>query len=770
MKKLYILLVMILILFSFSFAIAGDFTIVVSPQKVIVNNVQMDFEVYNINGNNFFKLRDIAYVLNSTKSQFAVDYNESNNLIEIEKGKEYISNGSEMRKGTDNSSTAVLSSQKVSINGKEVELIAYNIAGNNFFKLRDLGSNLDFIVDYDGKANSVIVNSKSNSIIANVTSVKAKESHGIEYVEILSDYPINSFNVFSMFDTDNKRIVLDLPDTNIKSIDNTIVVNDGNITTIRIGDQGNDLFRVVLDVVNSCKYKVVQSEDKKITCIALSEEFNINMINDDDPINEVESGENIVVLPEDEDTEQPKYSEEELKNRIKITSVKYSSTYDTIKISGSKKFEYNTYFMNKEYGIMCDIDNAVLSVEGLTSISPKNKNITEITMEQLDEMTVRIIVNMKNDFEYEESMKNNILTLTITEPNTQSLTYKSSDEKAEIILKDVEEKVFSITENEDSNKYTLKYSESRFSCDHDTMDIDDEWVDSIKITTGKIVIIGKGMTQFAINQQDDDVIITVSKDEYNVTDNGSNTVSRTSKFTVKQISSTKVQVGKVNINNKSGLELDLTELSKKSNVAIDSSTDVLIYHTHTTEGYIESGASTNFRTTDHALSVVFAGSKLTKYLQSMGINVLHDTTRNDTNFNYSYDTSLNTVQKILARRSFDITIDLHRDAISSDLYFAPTADINGKKAARLMFVMGSDAYGLEHPNWMENLKLAILIQNKAEEMYPGLFRDMSLVQYRYNQHLTKGSMLIEVGATGNTLEQVNTSMNLLANVFAALDK
>ena len=82
-----------------------------------------------------------------------------------------------------------------------------------------------------------------------------------------------------------------------------------------------------------------------------------------------------------------------------------------------------------------------------------------------------------------------------------------------------------------------------------------------------------------------------------------------------------------------------------------------------------------------------------------------------------------------------------------------------------MFVMGTDGGGLSHPNWNLNLKFAMKIQKKANELYPGLFKPLILRNSRYNQHLGKAACIIEVGATGNTLDQTLVSMKYLANVF-----
>ena len=82
-----------------------------------------------------------------------------------------------------------------------------------------------------------------------------------------------------------------------------------------------------------------------------------------------------------------------------------------------------------------------------------------------------------------------------------------------------------------------------------------------------------------------------------------------------------------------------------------------------------------------------------------------------------------------------------------------------------MFVIGTNGGGLWHPNWQQNLQFAIQLQAKANELYPGLFKPIILRNSRYNQHLGKAACIIEVGATGNTLDQSLTSMKYLAKIL-----
>lgn len=191
---------------------------------------------------------------------------------------------------------------------------------------------------------------------------------------------------------------------------------------------------------------------------------------------------------------------------------------------------------------------------------------------------------------------------------------------------------------------------------------------------------------------------------------------------------------------------------------------------HQANGY-EYEASGNYRTTDLNYSVARVGTELTNYLQKRGFKVTHNTTYHDyPAYSGSYARSLETIQNILTGTDTQIAIDLHRDAVGSSSNYAPTVKINDQYAAQLMFVIGTDGGGLEHPNWKQNLKFAIKIQEKANEMYPGLFRPIIIRNSRYNQHLTNGSSIIEVGATGNTLDQCILSMQCLANIFEEVCK
>ena len=225
----------------------------------------------------------------------------------------------------------------------------------------------------------------------------------------------------------------------------------------------------------------------------------------------------------------------------------------------------------------------------------------------------------------------------------------------------------------------------------------------------------------------------------------------------------------VKIKNETKFELT-DEILNYDSLEIDKS-NIIIFHTHTCESYTSSEKYSyiptgNFRTTDLNYSVVRVGDELTKYLGNYGINVVHDKTYHDyPSYTGSYTRSLSTVSNLLKKTNADIIIDLHRDAIGSYSSYAPTVKIGDDYCAQLMFVMGSNGGGLYHPNWQSNLKWAVSIEEKANQIYPGLFKPIILRNSRYNQNLGKAACIIEVGATGNTLEQCLNSMKYLSAII-----
>lgn len=225
-----------------------------------------------------------------------------------------------------------------------------------------------------------------------------------------------------------------------------------------------------------------------------------------------------------------------------------------------------------------------------------------------------------------------------------------------------------------------------------------------------------------------------------------------------------------NIKIKNQTSYTLTEDILNPDITIENK-NILLFHTHSCESYTPSEKypytqTGNFRTTDLNFTVTRLGTELENYLKQYNYNVVHSTDYHDyPAYNGSYTRSLATVENMLKTTTADIIIDLHRDAIGSRPDYAPTVKIGEEEVAQMMFVIGTNEGGLWHPNWQQNLKFAIKIQQKAQELYPGLFKPIMLTQSRYNQHTGKFASIIEVGSTGNKLEQCLNSMKYLAKVM-----
>ena len=252
---------------------------------------------------------------------------------------------------------------------------------------------------------------------------------------------------------------------------------------------------------------------------------------------------------------------------------------------------------------------------------------------------------------------------------------------------------------------------------------------------------------------------------------------------IKAQTGVKTEVQKTNVPNRFSTEYkgvkirnetdyNLTEELLTPNIKINKD-KILLYHTHTCESYTESEKykyvpTGNFRTTDRDYSVVRVGRELDRQLTSYGFNVIHNETYHDyPSYTGSYSRSYSTVNGILkeeGNENIDIIVDIHRDAIGDNTY-APCVKIGDEMVAQIMFVIGGNGSNNKHDDWPQNLKFAVKIQEKANELYPGLFKPIMLRYSGYNQGLTKAAVLIEVGATGNTLEQSIGSMKYLAKVI-----
>lgn len=228
------------------------------------------------------------------------------------------------------------------------------------------------------------------------------------------------------------------------------------------------------------------------------------------------------------------------------------------------------------------------------------------------------------------------------------------------------------------------------------------------------------------------------------------------------------------ISNATEYNVDIDALcGEELNIKPDSDEpQVLVVHTHTTECYVgdEMSGETE-RTTDENLNVIAVGNEICDVLESYGIKTAHDTTYHDyPSYQGSYTRAMSTIDARLKEYpSVKAVLDIHRDAFvySDGSRLRVACDQNGTETAQVMLVVGTNSMGLWHDNWQENLKFAAKIQNAAEIMYPDLMRPINLRTERFNGHMTLGSLILEVGSNGNTLDEAKEGGRDVARAIAA---
>ena len=234
--------------------------------------------------------------------------------------------------------------------------------------------------------------------------------------------------------------------------------------------------------------------------------------------------------------------------------------------------------------------------------------------------------------------------------------------------------------------------------------------------------------------------------------------------------------GTVYFKNETDYAIDMTSLLQKdSPVALgEQGVQVLIMHTHGTEAYTQSPghayvASGEYRTTDSSANMLRVGQEICDILNDRGISAVHSRTLNDyPAYNGSYNRALKDIQAHIQQYpTIQLVIDVHRDAIATgNTYYKTAAEVDGQQTAQLMFVTGTDAGGLTHDHWQDNLAFQAQLHDRLNSAYPGIMRPMSIRASRFNQHIRKGSMLVEVGACGNTLEEALAAAQIFANTLA----
>ena len=205
---------------------------------------------------------------------------------------------------------------------------------------------------------------------------------------------------------------------------------------------------------------------------------------------------------------------------------------------------------------------------------------------------------------------------------------------------------------------------------------------------------------------------------------------------------------------------------------------VLVLHTHATETYLPEGAisyadaNAETRTEDTARSVVAVGDVLCEVLNGMGIPTLHCTTLFDAeDFQGAYDAAARVIRAYVAEYpTLRYVFDVHRDALCRENgdEIKPVTLVDGKRSAQIMIVVGTNEAGANHPRWEDHLTVAAHLQARLNARYPGLARPINLRSAAFNEQYTEGSLLLEIGAFGNTLTEAKTAVRALGSELGAM--
>lgn len=234
----------------------------------------------------------------------------------------------------------------------------------------------------------------------------------------------------------------------------------------------------------------------------------------------------------------------------------------------------------------------------------------------------------------------------------------------------------------------------------------------------------------------------------------------------------------VYVRNYTGYEVDLDALeAPQITLSATDAPQILILHTHTTEAYTMDGTDIyvptgDARTIDTYYNVVRVGEEIAKVLRQAGFGVIHDTELCDyPNYNGAYQRSAQSVRDWLEQYpSISVILDVHRDALAAadGTLYKTAAEIGGEKTAQCMLVVGTDNSLGSAGGWQENLAFAVQIESRLNEDFPTLARPIALRATRFNQELAPGSILVEVGSHGNTLQEALAAGRYFASSLANL--
>ena len=200
---------------------------------------------------------------------------------------------------------------------------------------------------------------------------------------------------------------------------------------------------------------------------------------------------------------------------------------------------------------------------------------------------------------------------------------------------------------------------------------------------------------------------------------------------------------------------------------------VLILHSHGTEGYREQ-AEGGYRSENTEENMIAIGDRLVQVLEAGGVRAVHDRQLHDSpSYSAAYGNARESIEYYLEQYpTIRLVLDIHRDAVESSdgTQTGFVTQVDGESTAQLMLVVGTDASGLSHPYWPENMSLAVKLQALLEKRQSGICRPISFRSQRFNQDLSTGALLLEMGAAGNSRQEALLATEFLADAIIELAK
>lgn len=423
-----------------------------------------------------------------------------------------------------NNTTALVDGEE-----KILDVPAKLINEKTMVPIRFISENVGLVVDWDDTTKSVFISKdEKEDERVSIDAIECIKQNGTDVIIVTLDRKAK-YNSFKLLSPD--RVILDIENSKLNILNEKLTFGEDKVfSQIRFGLHEDDVNRIVIDTRTTPNYVLKENENGTKIYIAFSDDFEIvppesdapieinpsdnytddsikddeNLTSDDANVDDKANNVNDENLPEDD-------KKEVTETTSNITSIKYSTASEKLRIILDGKFEYQITTLEDPKRIILDFNSSALSTDGPTTINLKNKPISTVEAFENDDGTARVVLEISNNATYEISKKTSELQIKVEEPSYKNLEYTNVDEYAELILRNVSLSKLTKTQSKSTKKYTIKYSSNSFDSGTGAIEINDDFIKKINVTKTKITISDKGNIRYSARQVDDDVVIKIEK-------------------------------------------------------------------------------------------------------------------------------------------------------------------------------------------------------------------------------------------------------------------